>query len=310
MKTLYKAFLVFAALSAVTLVSCKKDVDPYADVEDDYVAAPVETPTYADAAVVVDLSEASTPVTTKKGDKIKSIEFTESGYAIISTEEAVNIAPATKASESGGNVIVTTYTYSGGVYTVAGFGTVSITGATVTITSTGTGDDAPSGNFTGDATVTTPTGSDSDFYSSWKIYSTNVVVDGNGVKVDHLFEGSKASSLYEMAKYVNEKKNVIDENELIDYTVESVTLTKNGTFLIKFSKAPSFSGDFKLSGTSFSYELTTEGNFAFNAKADGSIKIDKETNLCVLDINGKFNSSSDNYTTKVTLKLEQLKNVN
>lgn len=299
MKTIYKLLLVVAALSATVFVSCKKD-DPYKD-DDTYVAKAVETPEYADAIKVVDLSKVATPVTTKKGDIVKSIEFTESGYAIITKE-------STKA-DSDVTTTVTTYTFAAGVYKVAGFGDIKIDGAKITITAA-SGNDAPAEDVEVEATVTTPSAANSDFYSSWKIYSTNVVVNGEGVKVDHIFEGSKAASLYEMAKYINEKKQVIEADDFKGYVIESVTLTKNGTFLVKFQGADPYVGDFSLSGNKFSYKLDVEGNFALNAEANGTINIDKDSNLCILDINGSFKYNNDSYTTKVTLKLEQIKNVN
>ena len=308
MKLYLKTILVVAALSTAVFVSCNKNNDPYGD-DDNYVAQPVEAPTYADQAVVVDLSAA--PVTTNKGDKIKSIEFTESGYAIITKESSSQVAPSafTKASDNDESTTVTTYTFSNGVYDVLGFGKVEIKGATVTITATGTGDDAPSENYNGAAEINSGN-STNDVYSSWKIYSTNVVVKGSGVSVDHLFEGSKAASLYEMAKYINEKKHVIEADDFKSYDIESVTLTKNGTFLVKFKGAKPYVGSYNLSGKSFSYKLDVEGNFALNAEANGSIEIDKTSNLCVLDINGKFTYNNDSYTTKITLKLEQIKKVN
>ena len=80
--------------------------------------------------------------------------------------------------------------------------------------------------------------------------------------------------------------------------------------MVKFKKAEPYVGEFKLTGKTFSYKLNVEGNFALNAEADGSVEIDTETNLCVLDINGKFKYNNDTYTTKLTLKLEQLQKVN
>lgn len=303
MKLLFKTILVIAALSTAVFVSCNKnDDDPYGNT-DNYVAKPVEAPVFVKEAVVVDLTSAPVPVTNKKGDRIKSLEFTESGYAIITTDKY-----ALKSSNDGETTTVTTFTYNAGVYDVLGFGKVEIKGATVTITATGTGDDAPSENYNGAAEINSGN-STNDVYSSWKIHSTNVVVKGNGISVDHLFEGSKASSLYEMAKYINEKKQVIKAEDFVDYAIESVTLTKNGTFLVKFSKAKPYVGDFKLSGKSFSYKLNVEGNFALNAEATGSVEIDSKTNLCVLVINGQFSYNNDSYTTKVTLNLEQIKEV-
>ena len=308
MKLYFKTILVVAALATAVFVSCNKNNDPYGD-DDNYVAQPVVTPTYADHAVVVDLS--ATPVTTKNGDKIKSIEFTESGYAIITKGSVAHAAPSamTKASDSEETTTVTTYTFSNGVYDVLGFGKVEIKGATVTITATGSGEAAPSEDYSGAAEVTSGNGNN-DLYSSWKIYSTNVTVKGSGISVDHIFEGTKAASLYEMANYINEKKHGIEADDFKDYDIESVTLTKNGTFMVKFKKAKPYVGEFKLTGKTFSYKLNVEGNFALNAEADGSVEIDTETNLCVLDINGKFNYNNDTYTTKLTLKLEQLQKVN
>lgn len=312
MKLIHKVLFVVAAISTAMFVSCNKNNNPYDD-DDKYIAPPIETPVYADAATVITFNQ-NQPVT-KSGDKIKSIEFTESGYAVI-VEEAL-VAGPTAITKAGGseNVVVLKYTFKSGVYNIPGFGNVAISGTTVTITAT-PDDDAVSTEVGADVEKgQTPSGVDTDLFSSWKIVTTNVKISGqlqgSSYNFDHKFEGNKASSLYEMAKYINEKKNnVIDKPEQYQkYTVVAVTMSKNKGFLVTFTGADPFYGAFTLAGQSFSYSIATEGNFAFSAEATGSVKIDSETHLCVLTLNGGFKSGNDNLTTEITLEMEQIKEV-
>lgn len=299
---LFKLFTVVALASAL-LVSCNKN-EPNNKKQE---PVPYETPAFAEVATKVTFTPATAPET-KGGETIKSIEFTESGYAIILKER-------TKADD-GTNAIVTTYTYEAGIYKILGFGNVEIKGAKVTITQTTgtTGDDVPSGNYEGDATVTTGTGSSDmkDYFCAWEIMTTNAKVDGPGIGFDKLFNTpAVASDLYEIAKYVNEKKKVIDADEFKGYKVESISLTEAGSIIVKFANGVSYVGVIPegLRSKNFTYELDIEGNFMFSAKANGTLDLDKETNILTFVVKGSFKYNSDTYNSEVTLTLKQKANV-
>ena len=292
---LFKLF-TFVALASVLLVSCDKNEPNKKNQE----PVPYETPAYVEVATKV-VFEAATAPETKGGEVIKSIEFTEAGYAIILKDKV--------KADDGTNATVTTYTYEAGVYKVLGFGNVEIKSGKVTITQT-TGDDAPAADYQGDATVTTGNSTDKDLYCAWEIMTTNIKVDGPGIGFDKLFNNAaQASDLYEIAKYVNEKKKVIDADDFKGYKVESISVTDAGTIMVKFANGKSYVGDIKLTSKTFTYKLDIESNFMFSAEANGKIDLDSETNILTLTVNGTFKYNNDSYTSAVTLTLKQKANV-
>jgi len=310
MKLFYKAILAATAISMVAFVSCNKNDDPYDD-DDEYIAEEIVEPVFKEQALFLTLSDKEdNTVVSKNGRVIEGLEFTESGYALLYVKDADIVKSATKAAQSG-EVICLSYTFTDGAYKVADFGTVTIAGDNVTI-KPGTGVHAPEAEVTVPAKVKKSSGTFNKIFSSWKIITTDVDVEGTNFSVDHEFTGDKASSLYEMAQYVNEKKQVIDADELKGYVVETITFTQNGTFVVKFKDADPYVGNFTLNGTKFHYEITSDvgGNFAFNAEADGTVSISEKTNLCELKIEGSFTHGSDTYDTEIEFDLEQVANVN
>ncbi|MBP5567315.1 MAG: hypothetical protein J6X57_07530 [Bacteroidales bacterium] len=292
---LFKLFTVVAFASAL-LVSCNKNNTD----EPKQEPVPYETPAFVEVATKVVFPAATAPET-KGGETIKSIEFTEAGYAII-------IKEAVKADD-GTNAVVTTYTYDKGVYNVLGFGKVEIKSGKVTITQT-SGDDAPASNYEGEATVTTGNSTDKNLYCAWEIMTTNIKVSGPGIGFDKLFSNAAtASDLYEIAKYVNEKKKVINADDFKGYKVESVSVTDAGTIMVKFANGVSYVGDIKLSSKTFTYKLDIESNFMFSAEATGKIDLDPDTNILTFVVTGSFKYNNDSYTSEVTLTLKQKANV-
>lgn len=297
---LFKLFTV-AALAGALLVSCTKNDSKKPEQE----PVPYETPAFAEVAAKVTFPS-ETSVLTKSGEAIKSIEFTEAGYAIILKE--------TVKADDGTNVFVTTYTFEAGVYKVLGFGSVEIKGGKVTITQVAEGSDAPADEYDGNADVTTGSGSGSsslkEYFCAWEIMTTNIKVDGPGIGFDKLFkDADQASDLKAIAQYVNEKKKVIDADEFDGYKVESITLTEAGTIMVKFANGVSYVGEFLLQSKTFTYELDIKGNFMFSAKANGTIDFDEETKICTLKVSGDFTYNNDKYTSVVTLTLKQKANI-
>lgn len=313
MKLIYKAILAVSAVSLLALVSCdKEDKNVYGE---DFVAPAIETPSFAGKTLKVVMSEgAEDPVVTKDkstdGNKsVVSVEFTDSGYAIVGESP---IKP--KSLVSGAVYSLYPYTFSADKYVIKGFAEVAVNGNNVSFSNCNTS------VFLKEAynvlatvsSISAPAGTDSKVFSSWKIHSVDLKVDGGDVKIDHLFDGKNASSLPAIAKYINGKKsNLVDESKVKGYVVNSITLSKDFTFVVDFTEADDYFGDFTLKGNNFSYVLSnTEGDFAFNAEAEGTLSVDAKTNLLVLTVNGKIKSEGVDYATKVVFKLQQITNVN
>lgn len=297
---LLKLFTIVAFASAL-LVACEKN-DPKQKTQE---PVPYETPALAEAAAKVVFPASA--VVTKSGETVKSIEFTEAGYAIILKEKV--------KADDGTNAFVTTYTFEQGIYKIVGFGNVEIKSGKVTITQVASGEEAPAENYDGNATVTNGSSSSDPFkvyYCAWEIMTTNVKVDGPGIGFDKLFNNAaQASDLYEIAKYVNEKKKVIDADEFKGYKVESVTLTQEGTIMVKFANDVNYVGTIEggLKSKTFDYELDIEGNFMFSAKAKGTLDFDETTKICTLAVSGDFTYNNDSYKSTVTLTLKQKANI-
>lgn len=327
MKKFYLILTVAAAIAATTLASCtkddgknKKDNGPdFSEVVAEFSteAKKIELPTQ-------DVDDAKV-VKNKAGEIVKAIEFTESGYAIITklVPRKATASVSTKADESAQYeevTFVTTFTTSDGkTFTVTGFGTVKVetsaTGATtVTVTATAaSGDDAVASNVeAAPATVTAPAASSdkkNDIYKSWKITVTEVEAKGgsldkNGVKKKFTTD---ANSLDAMAIWLKEKGVKFDE-KVEGYVIESVTLTEAGTFMVKFNVHEPYVGEFKLSGKTFTYEFSQGGNKVLNAKADGSVEVN-EKGVATLTLNGTVENGSDKYTTTIILTLEPIAKV-
>ena len=89
-----------------------------------------------------------------------------------------------------------------------------------------------------------------------------------------------------------------------------MNFTQAGTFFINFSKADAFTGVYNISGgTKFKYELNGEGNYIFNAVAEGSINFQKVDNVdyCFCNVNGQIKNGNDTYTSTVELTLVEKK---
>ncbi|MBQ9309954.1 MAG: hypothetical protein IJ222_03735 [Bacteroidales bacterium] len=312
MKKFSKLFLVLAAACTVSAVSCKKDnggstngtTDDFSDVVAEYAAQ----------AQKIDLpTETDQVITTNDGAKVKTIEFTESGYAIITKLVPVKVRADEDVTYEE-VVFVTTFTVNGTTYTVDGFGTVTVstsngtTTVSVTATSTG-GDNAVSESVEVPAENVTASTSTNDLFKSWKIYVTEVSAKGGSLgnnAVEKKFTGTSAGSLDEIAVWLKDKGVKFDE-QINGYVIESVTLTDAGTFLVKFNKQEPYKGDFKLSGKNFSYKFEGEGNSVLNGEANGTVEV--KDGVCTLLLNGTVKNGSDTYTTVIKLTLHPIAKV-
>jgi len=292
MKFYSKILLVaVAAISALAMVSCNKDNG------NDEVEATFEAPEYAEAAKTVTITDSETTVSID-GQEVKEVEFTESGYAVISFNKK------TKA-ESDSDVIVAPYTYSNGVYTIEGIGTVKIENGKLVVTTS-------EGTITVTATVsnttTPPQGSTEwNLCRAWTLVDFKISVKGGSLGstgVGKLFTNPKMSVI--KAWLQEQKVNIPEDIVLEDYDVVDINFTSNGTFFINFSKADPFVGEWDINSNKFEYELSTGGNYIFNASAEGSISFKKENNVdvCVFTVNGEIENGNDKYTSEIVLTMK------
>ena len=295
MKKTFKFAL--AALAAAVAFSCTPSGSDEKTVDE----TPLETPEFAQVAQKIEFSESNDL-------GLKSIEFTEAGLAIIERVQGVK--------SDGDRVIieVKTYTYGDGVYTIAGFGTVSVvTSGSTNTASVKTADN----NVTGPVTVPSKqegTGIE-DLCRTWVVEETSITIKGGSfgtAGIGRTFNGCNVDAIADYAK----ENGVTISEEITGYNVESISFTATGTFLIDFKSAEDFKGEWKLGGfsssngvltSSFDYNLDYElGNSIINAKANGSIVI--KDPKCILTINGEISNESKSFTTAIEFVLKEKAN--
>ena len=321
MKTISKILLVAAAFGTMALVSCRKEENT-PTVED----ATFEAPALADAAVKVEFNTTteSQQVVVPSDDPnativVKDIEFTEGGYAII-TKSVV----AVKATVGEEIVEIKAYVYNEttGEYEIAGFGTVKINAQTKTVEVTlknAAGGTEETKTVTATSVADTPAPQEGTMEGNlcrkWAVNRVVVSVkggqlgkDGVGVKIDNPNNG--IFELTEIDKLLKENNVNVPDINLTDYGIKDINFTQNGTFLINFKKEGlSFTGPYTLGGKKFQYELKGEGNYIFNAKAEGSVDFQKVNNVdyCFFNVNGVIENGNDKYTSTVELTLVEKK---
>ena len=314
MKLTNKALFAISAIALLGLVSCSnKNDDPYGD---DYKAPAIQTPKYSAQSATIQFSKPATEgeqesmIKTPDGETFSEIKLTDSGVALI---EKVPIDDMLKSSAAVKEFIHSTFTVDGDKYVIKDVATVAVSGNTVNLTNCNTkllqkqaytvnGSKIP---------AAPPSGANKGIFSSWKVYSINLVLTGGDLSINHIFDGANANSLPAIANYINDKKpGLIDVSEVEGYIIKRITLAKFGTISIEFTNGENFDGEYTVSGTCFAYHLYGEGNFAFNADGEGTIGIDSKTNMLVLKINGTVKQGSTTYSTVVTFNLIQVPDVN
>ncbi len=296
MKKTFKFALAAMAAAAMTL-SCTPTTT-----EENEVAEPLETPEYAEVAQKIEFAKDNTL-------GLRSIEFTESGLAIIERIQGVKSDPTERVI-----IEVRTYTYNGNVFTITEFGTVTVTtsGSTTTATVTTTGNNGET--VTGGVTVPEKqegTGIE-QLCRTWVVEETSITIKGGSFSsagIGRTFQGCNVDAIAEYAK----ENGVNITEQIVGYNVKSISYTATGTFLIDFESAEDFKGEWKLGGfkadangvltSSFDYELDYElGNSIINANASGNIVI--KDPKCVVTINGAISSGSTTYTTAIEFVLK------
>lgn len=294
MKKTFKFALAAMAAAAMTL-SCTPTTT-----EENEVAEPLETPEYAEVAQKIEFAKDNTL-------GLRSIEFTESGLAIIERIQGVKSDPTERVI-----IEVRTYTYNGNVFTITEFGTVTVTTSGSNTTATVTGSDGKPVS----EPVTVPekqegTGIEA-LCRTWVVEETSITIKGGSFSsagIGRTFQGCNVDAIAEYAK----ENGVNITEQIVGYNVKSISYTATGTFLIDFETAEDFKGEWKLGGfkadangvltSSFDYELDYElGNSIINANASGNIVI--KDPKCVVTINGAISSGSTTYTTAIEFVLK------
>ena len=279
MKSVYKVALLAVAAGVFTLVSCGDKGGK----EDAVVLAP-----HIDEAVKIVFAE-----TDYETAKLASIEFTEGGYAIV---EKIGIKGSGIARKKVASYVdVLGYTYSNGVYNVNTFGKVKLNGKKVSI------------NDGSEYTVTTPGRSVpttlNPLLKSWKVSRAILSVKGGDFGSTGIGKTFNGFSIKEITEYIASNGVTVPEG-LSSLVVKDITFTGQGTFVINFTSGDPYVGSWKLSGTSFSYNLSnSDGDSILNGSANGSIDLSKDGKSCEVEIKGEFTAGGAKYTTEVELEL-------
>ena len=140
--------------------------------------------------------------------------------------------------------------------------------------------------FNGNANVKdTPEGSSQDQKNAdrnWKIASTTLEVNGDGVRFSRDFEGC---DLHEMADFAKRNKANVDPDKFVGYKVVEFIFTGNGTFVINFTgpNAPAIEGTYKINESSKTINFTLQGdNPFFSGSIPGTYEYSAEKKMILV----------------------------
>ena len=233
---------------------------------------------------------------------IRSVELTGGRKAIITLDKGLS-----KASLGDGiEVFVTTYSVTAeGAYAVEGLGTMTVSNGDGGTTASLTPEDSEN-----TITVTVevadavePEDAVTKLCRSWYVTRTVIGIKGGelgeNIGVGRLFEGG---NLDEIAEYLGRNGVKID-TEVKGYDITCVTFTQAGTFLVEFSGAESFLGQWKREGEMLVYDLEKGGSDLLNAHAEATLSFGTAT--CLFAVKGAFSSNGQDYTTNVEITLHK-----
>ena len=274
------ALLFIAVLAVAAVTSCRKDDS----VKENIVV--LETPAYAQIAAKYTFDE---PVAVGEA-LVKSIEFTESGYAIIT-----KLVPVTKADIEYVEVTeIVPYSVSEqGTYQVESVGEVVPAEGSLVIAEQ---------SYPATVEVASEEVDNTDIYRTWTVDAVDISVrkDGESVGIGKVF---RHGNLDLIADWVIEKG--YDISDIDGYNIVDVTLTKLGTLLVNFEKSEPFTASITIKDGAFSYYSNQIGNFLLNAEATGTVEI--KNGKCKLAIAGSAENNGNKYRTTVTLTLVEKK---
>lgn len=220
---------------------------------------------------------------------IVSIEFTEGGRYIVRNQ-------VTHAGDDA-EYIRGTYTVSGQVYTLSGFGKVTITNNQVTIERQG-------GETTTVGYTQAETYPQNDFYltvaRAWKVDKTDLSVNIDGKSVGVVKSGCDVPAI--VAELKQKASLNINEATVAGFVVKEINFTLAKTIEVAFTEKESFVGQINLSPSGdFSYKLEgSTGNSIINGSASGKLDNTIENGKLYFTINGNVETDGGKtYTARV-----------
>ena len=268
--------LIFAA--ALMLAACNKQ-----NPTPQFLPAPALAP-YAQHV------ELQTPT-----DGYAWVEFTEAGRYIIAKIKL----EGTKANEPEYEYITGNYWMQGDTYVLQNFGTVTLTGNSITITPT---EEPPV-----QSTVTTtpqmePTDLVTTVARTWVVDNIRVNLEHGGSAINITKPGCDFQVI--MAELKKNGMNV-DPDAWAGYNVTDVVLTKAQTFMIEFTDANPAIGAFTLSQEgAFNYTISiTNGDEALTGSGAGQLNL--ENNRLVIQMNIEVHKGEKTKSGSIVLFLSE-----
>lgn len=287
MKKIYYLLLAFAL---VLPFSCSKPGSD--DSGSDEVK--MTDPATKEVATVITFPADKTPelVAKKERVRVKKFEFTEASRYIMTFE------PATKASDE--EVLVGTYTYKDGVYTLSGIGSVKVSGNNVTVT-------PASGEAQSVTATVVPTKTSTDAQANasrtWKVNTVIVGLVGGNTNVEKKFNGCNLEEISNYAKANGVPFSDEEMNSFKGAVLNEIILTGASTFILSFGNGEDcLTGIYSISyGNVFKYKLD-QGNIA----ANGSIEFPSNSK-CKLVMYNKATFKGTEYNGTLEFDLSEKK---
>lgn len=287
MKKIYYLLLAFAL---VLPFSCSKPGSDNSGSDE----VKMTDPATKEVATVITFPADKTPelVAKKERVRVKKFEFTEASRYIMTYE------PATKASDE--VVIVGTYTYKDGVYTLSGIGSVKVSGNNVTVT-------PASGEAQSVTATVVPTKTSTDAQANasrtWKVNTVIVGLVGGNVNVEKKFNGCNLEEISNYAKANGVPFSDEEMNSFKGAVLNEIILTGASTFILSFGNGEDcLTGIYSISfGNVFKYKLD-QGNIADN----GSIEFPSNSK-CKLVIHNKATFKGTEYNGTLEFDLSEKK---
>ena len=287
MKKIYYLLLAFAL---VLPFSCSKPGSDNSGSDE----VKMTDPATKEVATVITFPADKTPelVAKKERVRVKKFEFTEASRYIMTFE------PATKASDE--EVLVGTYTYKDGVYTLSGIGSVKVSGNNVTVT-------PASGEAQSVTATVVPTKTSTDAQANasrtWKVNTVIVGLVGGNTNVEKKFNGCNLEEISNYAKANGVPFSDEEMNSFKGAVLNEIILTGASTFILSFRDGEDcLTGIYSISyGNVFKYKLN-QGNIADN----GSIEFPSNSK-CKLVIHNKATFKGTEYNGTLEFDLSEKK---
>ena len=287
MKKIYYLLLAFAL---VLPFSCSKPGSDNSGSDE----VKMTDPATKEVATVITFPADKTPelVAKKERVRVKKFEFTEASRYIMTFE------PATKASDE--EVLVGTYTYKDGVYTLSGICSVKVSGNNVTVT-------PASGEAQSVTATVVPTKTSTDAQANasrtWKVNTVIVGLVGGNTNVEKKFNGCNLEEISNYAKANGVPFSDEEMNSFKGAVLNEIILTGASTFILSFGNGEDcLTGIYSISyGNVFKYKLD-QGNIADN----GSIEFPSNSK-CKLVIHNKATFKGTEYNGTLEFDLSEKK---